>query len=281
MSEYSFNCEPLTPHLGAEITGLNLADLSDAQFGELEHAFARYAVLVFRDQALSREQHKAFGARFGELHVHPSHALRKNSDKNSEEVHIFKVKATPTTEFANGEAWHTDMSAESLPPKISILYVRELPGESGGDTLFANMYMAFETLSPALQAWLRTLNAYHDGMKDLAAYNVQLAPGQTYPNATHPVVIRHPVTDREVLFVNRSFTERIEELTRAESDALLEMLWHHVENNPRFHCRVRWRPNTITMWDNRCTWHHAVWDYFPHTRYGERVSVNADARPAR
>ncbi|MEM9621024.1 MAG: TauD/TfdA family dioxygenase, partial [Pseudomonadota bacterium] len=151
---------------------------------------------------------------------------------------------------------------------------------SGGDTLFANMYKVFESFSEPLQNWLRTLRAVHDGRKDLANYNIRLKPGQTYPKATHPVVIRHPHTRREVLFVNRSFTECIEGLTRAESYALLELLWRQGEDNPRFHARVRWQPGTLVFWDNRCTWHHAVWDYYPNSRYAERVTVQGDCAPA-
>lgn len=268
--------QPITPHMGAEITGVDLAHLSEAEFTDIQQAFLDHQVLVFRHQQIDRDAHKAFGRRFGELHIHPS---KKQLDTRSD-PEIFAIKTTPDSQWTNGEAWHTDVSCEAIPPLGSMLYVRELPGDSGGDTLFANMYLVFETLSEPMQSWLRTLHAVHDGRKDLASYNIKLKPGQSYPKATHPVVIRHPGTQREVLFVNRSFTERIVELERYESDALLEMLWRHGEDNPRFHARVRWAPDTIVFWDNRCTWHHAVWDYYPNSRYAERVTVQADRAPA-
>ncbi|MDA1074120.1 MAG: TauD/TfdA family dioxygenase, partial [Proteobacteria bacterium] len=152
-------------------------------------------------------------------------------------------------------------------------------GEAGGDTLFANMYLAFDSLSQPVKKLIGSLTAVHDGRKDLAAYNVTLKPGQTYPSARHPVVVTHPETGKRLLFVNRSFTDHIEGMSRKESDALLEMLWRHGENNPRFQCRVRWTPNTLTLWDNRCTWHHAVWDYYPNERHAERVSVCSSVAP--
>ena len=269
--------EPITPHMGAEVFDVDLTDLDAGTEAELKQAFLDYQVLVFRDQVLSRDQHKAFGRLFGTLHVHPS---KKQLDTRSD-PEIFAINITPETRFANGEAWHTDVSCEPIPPLGSMLYVKELPGPSGGDTLFANMYAVFESLSEPMQEWLRGLVAFHDGRKDLAAYNITLKPGQTYPNAEHPIVIKHPETGREVLFVNRAFTECIVGLSRTESDAVLEMLWRAGETNPRFHCRVRWRPNTLVFWDNRCTWHHAVWDYFPNTRYGERVSICGASAPAR
>ncbi len=269
--------QPITPHMGAEISGVDVAHLSDNEFARIQQAFLDHQVLVFRDQDIDRDGHKAFGRRFGELHIHPS---KKQLDTRSD-PEIFAIRTTPESAWTNGEAWHSDVSCEAVPPLGSMLYVRELPGASGGDTLFANMYEVFATLSEPLRRWLRGLDAVHDGLKDLASYNIKLKPGQTYPHAVHPVVIRHPQTGREVLFVNRSFTDRIVGLPRVESDALLEMLWRHGEDNPRFHCRVKWAPGSIVFWDNRCTWHHAVWDYFPNTRYAERVTIQGTVAPAR
>ena len=267
--------KPLTPHMGVEITGVDLADLTSEQAQALQQAFAEHMLLVIRGQDLTRDEHKAFGRLFGELHIHPS---KRDLDVHSD-PEIFAIKTTPKSRWTNGELWHSDVSCEAVPPLASILYVRELPGDSGGDTLFANMCSAFDALSEPLKQWLRTLTAYHDGVKDLANYGIKLQPGQEYPNADHPLVTRHPDSGREIMFVNRAFTERINELNRAESDALLEMLWRHGESNPRFQCRVQWAPGTVVMWDNRCTWHHAVWDYYPHTRYAERVTVAGRERP--
>lgn len=131
----------------------------------------------------------------------------------------------------------------------------------------------FESLSPALQAWLRTLSAFHDGRKDLRQYGIELDPGADYPSAVHPVVVRHSSSGRPLLLVNGSFTERIVELGREESDALLRFLCRRISAAQAFQCRVRWQPGTLVIWDNRRTQHLALWDYYPETRRGERVSV--------
>ncbi len=183
--------------------------------------------------------------------------------------------------MANGEAWHTDLSCEPVPPKASALYITEVPAGGGGDTLFANMHEAYATLSAPMQTLLNGLTAFHDGRKDLRAYGYELKPGQHYPSASHPVVPLHPDTGRPLLFVNEPFTERINELSRAESEALLDILYRHIETNTRFHCRVKWQPNTLVLWDNRAVHHHAVWDYYPQTRRGERVTMRAEQAPSR
>ncbi len=270
----SLRIRPLTPRLGAEVFDVDLAQLSDEALTEIRRAFAQYLVLVFRHQMLSRDDHKAFARHFGKLHVHPSKSLGAGGDPE-----IFHIRTTPESAHTNGEAWHSDVSCEPVPPLGSMLYVRELPGDAGGDTLFANMYEAYSALSQPIARMLEGLIAHHDGRKDLKAYNVTLKPGQSYPQADHPVVIRHPDTNRPALFVNRSFTECIHGLTASESDALLELLWRHAESNPRFQCRVRWEPGTLTFWDNRATLHHAVWDYYPATRIAERVSIVGQAAP--
>ena len=263
---------PLTPRLGSEITGLNLAELSEADVENIRALFLERMVLVFRGQNLSRDEHKAFGRLFGELHSHPSKRLLGAGG----DPEIFDIRVTPESRHANGESWHNDLSCEAEPPLGSALYMREQPSV-GGDTLFANMYEVYDSLSEPIQRLLMELSAFHDGRKDLANYGVALKPGQDYPSATHPVVPFHPETGRRVLFVNPSFTVRIEELEPKESAALLEFLYTEVSRQPRLHCRVRWAPGTIVLWDNRCAQHHAIWDYYPETRIGERVTVQGTA----
>ena len=141
----------ITPQMGAEVFDLDLNALDAQVVAEIKAAFEEHMVLVFRDQDLSREGHKAFARWFGALHVHPS---KRQLDTKSD-AEIFAIKTTPDSAWTNGEGWHTDVSCESVPPMGSMLYVRELPGASGGDTLFANMYLAFESLSAPMQAWLR------------------------------------------------------------------------------------------------------------------------------
>ncbi len=275
MTTQTLELSPLTPKLGAEVAGVDLADLSDATFEALKAAFLERQVLVFRDQQLTREAHKAFGRRFGDLHLHPA----KTQLGLPGDPEIFDINITADTRVANGEAWHTDLSCEVVPPMASALYITETPASGGGDTLFASMYEAYETLSEPLRGFLEGLTAFHDGAKDLAAYGYHLREGQTYPKANHPVVVRHPETGRRLLFVNEPFTVRINELEPLESEALLTLLYRHIERNTRFHCRVRWAPNTLVLWDNRAVHHHAVWDYYPETRRGERVTVRGAAPP--
>ena len=269
--------DPITPKLGAQVNGVDLAALDDAQVEEIRAAFNDRLVLVFREQTLTREQHKQFGRLFGELQTHPA----KTHLGVPGDPEIFDINITAKTKVANGEAWHTDLSCEPIPPLASALYITQVPPSGGGDTLFANMQEAFDTLSAPVQALLRQLSAFHDGEKDLRAYGYELKPDQHYPSATHPVVPIHPDTGREVLFVNEPFTDHIQELSRPESDALLGMLYRHIETNTRLHCRVKWQNNTLVLWDNRAVHHHAVWDYYPETRRGERVTVRAAQPPSR
>lgn len=266
---------PITPLLGAEIAGVELGNLSDSDFDAIREAFARYSVLVFRDQQLDREQHKAFGRRFGQLQTHPA----KTHLGAPGDPEIFKINITEKTQVANGELWHTDLSCEPIPPMASALYITEVPPSGGGDTLFANMNVAYESLSAPIKDMLLGLTAFHSGYQDLKHYGVTPEPHQTYPCATHPVVTRHPDTGLPILFVNEAFTEKINELSPRESDGILQMLYRHIEAGTRFHCRVQWQPNTLVLWDNRAVHHHAVWDYYPESRRGERVTTKCDAPP--
>lgn len=141
------------------------------------------------------------------------------------------------------------------------------------------MYMAFEMLSPAMQGFLEGMWAVHDGALPYVGNYKSAPPEGGYPRTRHPVVTLHPDTGRKVLNVNSGFTTHIEGLHRWESRALLDMCFGLLQREPKLHCRVRWEPNTLTLWDNRCTQHHSVWDYYPFSRYGERVSVLGDSAP--
>lgn len=267
--------EPITPILGAEVGPVDLADLNEATLAEIRQAFARHHVLVFRDQHLTREQHKAFGRLFGELHLHPA----KTHLGLPGDPEIFDIRITAQTRVANGEAWHTDLSCEPIPPTASALYITTVPDGGGGDTLFASMHEAYAALSAPLQRLLQTLTAYHSGFKDLRAYGHEPQPGQQYPCASHPVVVRHRDSGAPLLFVNEAFTEKINALSSRESSALLDLLFRHIETHTRGQCRVRWQRNTLVLWDNQAVHHHAVWDYYPQTRLGERVTVKGVGAP--
>ncbi|MGB5759393.1 MAG: TauD/TfdA family dioxygenase [Acidimicrobiales bacterium] len=268
--------EPLTPAIGAEVLGISLASVPDdpATAGAIGDALTRHQVLVFRDQKLDREQHKAFGRLFGELHVHPS----KRSASAKGDPEIFTVKADENTTRNNGGRWHMDVSCDQVPPAGSILHLTETPPQ-GGDTMFANMHLAYQALSSPIKELLNRLDARHDGLQDLRWYGYEPDPSFAYPAATHPVVVAHPVTGLPTLNVNEAFTSRIEGLSVVESDAILRLLFDHIAKDPTFHCRVRWRAGTVVFWDNRAVQHFAIWDYHPHVRRGERVSICGTAPP--
>ena len=259
----------IPPAIGAEVEGVDLSrPLEPERLAAIRQALADRHLLVFSDQRLTRDQHKAFAALFGPLHVHPYHAKAPGADRE-----VLVVKADETSANVNGEEWHTDVTCHEAPPWLSLLYITRTPEPGGGDTLFASTARAFEALSEPMQAFLAPLTAMHEGAK-LYTGNYDMAPPPGgWPKAVHPVVIRHPESGRPCLYVNRGFTTRIEGLGKRESEAVLEMLFRHVETNPEFQCRVRWTPGTLVMWDNLSTQHCAVWDYYPHSRYGERVSV--------
>lgn len=267
---------PLTPRIGAEVRGVDLSQpLSDAQDGELRRALRDWMVLVFRSQTLTHEQHKEFGRQFGELHTHP---LMRSAKMAHPE--ILPVITNAESPYTAGDGWHTDVTCDDIPPMGSMLYITEVPEHGGGDTLFADMYQAYELLSPPMQRFLEGLTAVHDGARSyVGTYGATPPPGG-HPRAEHPVIARHPDTGRKVLYVNGGFTSHIVGLSAAESRGVLDVLFRHVESTPRICCRVRWEPRTLTFWDNRCTQHHALWDYHPQSRRGGRVSILGDAPPS-
>lgn len=269
MAYQTIEVRRLAPAIGAEVSGVDLGGpLSSRQAGELHDALMAHHVLFFRDQQMSVAQHKSFGRLFGELAVHP--AARAEIDGHPE---IRVVHADETTEVATGEVWHSDMSCEPEPPMGSILHLQQGP-PAGGDTAFANMYLAYETLSAPMQQLVGPLRALHTSahVYSRGAYR---RDDKRFPEAVHPVVRTHPVTGRKCLFVNRGFTTRIEGLRKPESDALLDLLLRHCET-PEFQCRFRWQPGSVAFWDNRCAMHRATFDYHPHVRHGHRVTIKGD-----
>ncbi len=261
----------LTPAIGAEIEGVDLSvDIAPEVFAEINRAFAENLVIFFRGQTLTPERHIAFGRRFGDLHIHPA----APSEPGHPELMI--VAADENSSRANGEGWHSDVSCDPEPPLGSMLYIKTCP-DVGGDTLFANMYAAYDALSDRMKAYLEGLRAVHDGehvYRGLYA-NLGVADRPNYPHSTHPVVRTHPVTGRKALFVNSGFTTKIADLPLDESHALLQYLFGHLAH-PVFQCRFSWTPGSLAFWDNRCAQHHAIWDYWPERRYGNRVTIKGD-----
>src|SRR5918995_1467016 len=267
----TISVDKLTPIVGAEIDGIDLSEpLSNRQQDELHRALAENSVIFSRAQHSTPDQHLPFGGLFGELHVHPA---APHEPGRPELMIIHADKDSPR---ANGEGWHTDVSCDVEPPMGSILYIKQCPPR-GGDTLFANMYAAYESLSDRMKTYLDGLTALHDGESTYRGLyaNYGVADRPAYPSAEHPVVRTHPVTGKKALYVNRGFTRHIIGIPRDESDAILAYLYQHAEN-PLFQCRFRWTEDAIAFWDNRCAQHRAMWDYWPHTRSGARVTVKGE-----
>lgn len=263
--------DKLTPIIGAEVGNIDLSKpLGNRQVDELHRALAENCVIFFRDQHISQDQHLAFGRLFGDLHIHPAAPAEPGKPE------LMIIRADKDSPRANGEGWHSDVSCDLEPPMGSILYIKQCPPK-GGDTLFANMYAAYEALSDRMKAYLEGLTAIHDGEDAYRGTyaNLGVKDKPVYPRAEHPVVRTHPVTNRRSLYVNRGFTKRLAGVPRDESDGILRYLFEHMEN-PLFQCRFRWQPNSIAFWDNRCVQHRAMWDYWPHTRSGNRVTVAGD-----
>jgi taurine dioxygenase len=260
----------LTPIIGAEIGGVDLSrPLGNRALEEIHRALAEHLVIFFRDQRLTAEQHLGFGRLFGELHIHPAAPAEPGRPE------LMIIHADKDSPRANGEGWHSDVSCEPEPPMGSILHITTCPPE-GGDTLFASMYAAYEALSDRMKRYLEGLSAIHDGEGYRGQYaNYGIADKPSYPRAEHPIIRTHPVTGKKALYVNRGFTRRIVGISSDESDGILRYLYDHAEN-PLFQCRFRWRPYSIAFWDNRCVQHRAMWDYWPETRSGHRVTIRGD-----
>jgi taurine dioxygenase len=250
----TFDVHPITGALGAEVRGVDLTQLDDEQWDALYTTWLEHLVLFFPGQSLDPDAHVALGRRFGTPEIHPF--IQKRDDDHPEIVVIDTVGG-------GAEFWHTDVTFSPTPPMASILQMVMNPPR-GGDTIFTNQYLAYESLSAPIRDLLDGLSAVHHA-----------APfGHPEQAVAHPVVRTHPDTGRRSLFVNRTFTSHLVELSRSESDALLEYLYTWSEQ-PRFQCRYAWDEGTIGIWDNRCTQHYAVPDY-AERRIIERVTVIGD-----
>jgi taurine dioxygenase len=272
MGYQHISVDTVTPSIGAEISGVNLAEtLSDEVIGEVRQALLDHLVIFFRDQEMDLVQHKEFGARFGKLHIHPA------APKIDNHPEILVIHADEKSKYVAGNLWHSDVSCDAEPPMGSILHIVETPENGGGDTLFANMYAAYDALSERMKEYLEGLEAVH-GSRHVYQGRYGLKEklrDDDYPENVHPIVRTHPETGRRGLYVNRGFTTRILGVPREEGRAVLSFLWEHVKS-PQYHCRFQWRPNSVAFWDNRCTQHHSVWDYYPQVRHGYRVTVSGD-----
>ena len=277
MSYRIIKAERRSPHLGAFIEGVDLTQaLDEATVAEIKAALLEFGVIFFRDQHITGEQHLAFAANFGELDTpHPVF----DNDALDPRLTIIESKGRA---HDDEHYWHTDVTYQEAPSFGSILAAKKIP-ESGGDTLFASMYAAYDTLSPPLQrlceeltaqhsferGWGATFRMYEGGLDKLHELN------KVFPLMTHPVLRTHPETGRTALFVNEYYTLRINELSEAESNDLLRLLHHHSQL-PDFQIRHSWREGDIAFWDNRCTQHYASNDYGAAHRIMNRVTIVGD-----
>ncbi|MCP5179121.1 MAG: TauD/TfdA family dioxygenase [Pseudomonadales bacterium] len=266
---------PCTPVIGAEISGADLTRTDPQEYQAIRELLVRHQVLFFRDQPrLEPGAQVAWARQFGGLHSHPAAPTMPGHPE------IFVIRADANSKVANGHGWHSDVSCDEEPPMATMLQIHHVPESGGGDTLFNNMFAAFETLSEPMQRFLCGLSAHHESEH---IYRGRYSDrgvddaGRTYPACLHPVVRTHEEADKQALFVNPSFTTRIEGLAANESRALLNMLFEH-QQRPEFQVRFRWTPNAVALWDNRSTQHFALWDYWPATREGHRVTI-AGTRP--
>ena len=259
----------LSPYIGGEISGIDLSrDLSGEQIGNIYKALVDHGVIFFRDQNLDLDTQVKFGKRFGELHIHSG--MKGLDDKHPE---VRPIHADANSKHIAGEDWHTDLSCDPIPPMGSILHIYELP-PLGGDTCWASMYAAYDALSEKMKQYLDGMTATHDGRIAFGRFN----PDGKYPISVHPIVAKHPDTGKRLLYVNRGFTSHINDVSPEESMALLAYLLNHLEK-PHFHVRFHWEQHSIAFWDNRCTQHLAVWDYFPQVRSGYRVQIEGTRPP--
>ena len=265
-----FEVRPLSPTIGAELHGISLADeLDDAVIADIRTALLTHKVIFFRDQAISRAQHIAFARRFGALEIHPA------TPKDQADREVLRIAHGPDSK-GQENFWHSDVTWRAEPSLGSILRAIEIP-PVGGDTLFADMGAAYDSLSPAMQEWACTLTAVHDIARVFAKRLGSDADTlrAKYPPQEHPVVRTHPETGRRGLYVNTAFTSHIVGLSSKESDWLLAHLYAQA-TFPEFQCRFRWAANSIAFWDNRASQHYAASDYFPAARVMERVTIAGD-----
>ena len=266
--------------IGAEIHDVDLNDLSEATLAELRIAYAQYGVLFFRDQQLTPEAHIELAQHWGKININRFFTPVENYPQ------IAEVRKEPDQKYNVGGGWHTDHSYDQIPALGSLLYAKEVPSH-GGDTLFAGCGVAFDNLSEGMKDTLRSLRAVHSSRHvfgESASVPNDMSDmfgnaDQATQDAVHPVVIRHPLSGREILYVNPGFTTYIEGWTVQESAPLLQFLYGHIAR-PEHTCRFHWQPGALAFWDNRATWHFAVNDYHGERRLMHRITVEGEALTA-
>jgi taurine dioxygenase len=272
------NIRPAAGNVGVEIHGVDLSKkVPEPLFDEIRNAFIENGLIFFRDQNLAPEEHIRFAEQWGKININRFFAKVDGYDQ------VAEVLKEPDQKGNIGGEWHTDHSYDQIPALGSILLAKEIPS-SGGDTLFACMYKAYENLSDGMKVTLESLNAVHSSRHvfgEGSDYS-QSSKGRignselATQDAIHPVIITHPESKKKALYVNRAFTLRFEGWTNEESKPLLDYLYNHAagENNTT---RFKWSPGSIAFWDNRCTWHNALNDYHGERRLMHRITIEGSA----
>jgi taurine dioxygenase len=276
MTNSPIEVRPIAGAIGAEIGGVNLArELSEATIAALRRAWLQHGVIFFRDQALAPAQFLSFARCFGEIVEYP---FIKGIDGFPEIIPVVKLEHEKTN---FGGVWHSDTSYLDQPPMATMLVAREVP-PTGGDTMFANTYLAYERLSSGMQRLLEGVFAVNSSLKADATRtredrlkDMQREDAKKAYVAEHPVVRTHPETGRKALYVNVAHTVRFKDMTEAESAPLLNYLIEH-QTRPEFTCRFRWQVGSIAFWDNRCVQHNPVNDYHGYRRAMHRLTLAGD-----
>ena len=278
MKEYTIR--QLTPSLGAEITGIDLSnDLSNEQLNQIYDDLIKYNVIFFRDQKISPEKHIEIAKSFGT--IEEPHPIYPHVEGFPEIVLLKNDKDNPP----DTDEWHTDVTFKSDPPFASILYSKVIP-PVGGDTLWCSLSKIYDALPDDMKKYLETLRAIHD-MGDFRNNYMQeddiesakkLNKGfEEFGHAIHSVVKIHPVSKKKFLYVNPGFTSQIVGMSTPDSNSLLTYLFNMM-SKPEFQIRFHWTPDTLAIWDNRCTMHYAIGDYMPHQRTMNRITISNDKR---
>lgn len=275
--------EPLSAAVGVEVRGVkHVADMDEETFEQVRAAFLAHSVIVFRDQCLTPDEHKAFSRRFGDLMSVP---FVKTLDDHPEIIGVIK-EADERTRDVFGGGWHSDFSFMKAPPLASCLYAIETP-RVGGDTLFASTRRAYENLSDGLKRTLSETRTIHSGARSYGVRgrfsydqlrSIPVTPSEEGDTETaHPTVRFIPEIQAHCLFVNAGYCVRFEQMSEPESEPTLNYLYEHIAK-PENTCRLSWRPNTLTVWDNRTVLHNAINDYDGYRREIHRTTI-AGERP--
>ncbi|MEP1143411.1 MAG: TauD/TfdA family dioxygenase [Henriciella sp.] len=278
--------------VGAEITDVDITSMSPDEFQSIKNAFAEHGVIFLRDQDTNEDDHIAFAKRFGDININRFFAAHPSFPE------IALVAKDVDQKDNIGGGWHTDHSYDHEPALGSVLVARELP-ESGGDTMFASMYKAYEALPADLKAKIDGRSALHSGKQifgEGADSYYNKSDAGTHDDGTnrignasvaellkdpeHPMVVTHPLSGKKALYVNPAFTVNVVGMNESESEELLAALYTHVYAGNAFHQRFKWEPGSIAMWDNRSTWHWALNDYQGQRRVMHRITIEGCALAA-